>query len=64
MNALLVQKTAVEQTKATMIKEVARLNDPEDREEIMRTQLNLGKSGKRRSIFQANLKMKCCIKAR
>ncbi|QGQ93697.1 septum formation initiator family protein [Paenibacillus psychroresistens] len=45
MNALLVQKTAVEQTKATMIKEVARLNDPEYREEIMRTQLNLGKSG-------------------
>jgi cell division protein DivIC len=45
MNALLVKKTAVEQTKATMVKEVARLNDPEYREEIMRTQLNLGKSG-------------------
>jgi cell division protein DivIC len=45
MNALLLQKTAVEQTKATMIKEVARLNDPEYREEIMRKQLNLGKSG-------------------
>jgi cell division protein DivIC len=44
-NALLLQKTAVEQTKATMIKEVARLNDPEYREEIMRKQLNLGKSG-------------------
>jgi cell division protein DivIC len=45
LNALLVQKTAVEQTKATMIKDVARLNDPEYREEIMRKQLNLGKSG-------------------
>jgi cell division protein DivIC len=45
LNALLLQKTNVEQTKATMIKEVARLNDPEYREEIMRKQLNLGKSG-------------------
>jgi cell division protein DivIC len=45
LNTLLSKKTAVEQTKATMIKEVARLNDPEYREEIMRKQLNLGKSG-------------------
>jgi cell division protein DivIC len=45
VNALLLKKAAVEQTKATMIKEVARLNDPEYREEIMRKQLNLGKSG-------------------
>jgi cell division protein DivIC len=45
LNALLFKKTAVEQTKATLIKEVARLNDPEYREEIMRTQYNLGKSG-------------------
>jgi cell division protein DivIC len=45
MNALLLNKTAAEQTKANMAKEVARLNDPEYREEIMRSQLNLGKSG-------------------
>jgi cell division protein DivIC len=45
MNALLLQRTAAEQTKANMTKEVARLNDPEYREEIMRKQLNLGKSG-------------------
>ncbi|MEX2459905.1 MAG: septum formation initiator family protein [Paenibacillaceae bacterium] len=45
LNALLLKKAAVEQTKATMVKEVARLNDPEYREEIMRKQFNLGKSG-------------------
>jgi cell division protein DivIC len=45
LNVLLMKKAAVEQTKATMIKDVARLNDPEYREEIARQQYHLGKSG-------------------
>jgi cell division protein DivIC len=45
LNALLLQQTAAEKTNASMKKEVARLNDPEYRQELARKQLHLGKSG-------------------
>jgi cell division protein DivIC len=45
LNALNLQKTAAIQTNADLKREVARLNDPEYRQEIARKQLHLGKSG-------------------